>query len=162
MQQETAVAVTERLPTIVPMLSYEDIGAAADWLTNAFGFREQLRYTEGDGRVTHVQLELGGGVVMLGTPSPHYQDPRRHAAGCEQARKWLESPYVVDGVHVYVDDIEAHYRRAKEAGATMLSEVVDAPHGDRLYRVEDFAGHRWMFAQHVRDVPAEEWGATRG
>jgi uncharacterized glyoxalase superfamily protein PhnB len=128
------------------MLSYEDAGAASDWLCDAFGFRETLRYEEQDGTVTHVTLELGDGAVMLGNPGPDYRSPKRHAEECEAARKWLEVPYVVDGVHADVDDVDEHFRRAKEAGATILSEVEDTPVG-RHYRAADPEGHRWMFAQ---------------
>jgi uncharacterized glyoxalase superfamily protein PhnB len=139
------------------MLSYEDAGAAADWLVRVFGFEEDLRYAEGSGKVSHVELRLGEGSVMLGSP-PGYVNPlklRETAAGAA----WNESPFVIDGVHVYIDDVASHCARAREAGATILSEVEDTPFGDRHYRVEDLEGHRWMFAQHVRDVAPEDWGA---
>jgi PhnB protein len=55
----------------------------------------------------------------------------------------------VDGVHVYVDDVDAHFARAQEGGARILSAVEDTSFGDREYRVEDLEGHRWMFAQHA-------------
>jgi PhnB protein len=55
-------------------------------------------------------------------------------------------PWVVDGVWAQVDDVDAHRERAREAGATLLSEIEDGPDG-RLYRVEDPEGHRWMFTQ---------------
>jgi uncharacterized glyoxalase superfamily protein PhnB len=135
--------------TITPMLSYEDVAAAAAWLVEAFGFREELRFEERDGRVSHVELRLGDGAVMLGNPSPHYQSPKTHRERCEAAARWSETPFVVDGVHVYVDDVEAHFERARAAGAQILSEVEDTPFGDRHYRVEDLEGHRWMFAEHV-------------
>ena len=54
-------------------------------------------------------------------------------------------PWVVDGVWGQVDDVDAHRERAREAGATLLSEIEQGPDG-RLYRVEDPEGHRWMFA----------------
>jgi uncharacterized glyoxalase superfamily protein PhnB len=58
----------------VPMLSYEDVGTAIDWLSSAFGFRESgERYTDDEGRVTHAQLELDGAAVMLGWPGPDYR-----------------------------------------------------------------------------------------
>jgi uncharacterized glyoxalase superfamily protein PhnB len=144
---------------ITPMISYEDVGLAADWLIRAFGLREELRYEEPDGRVTHVELRLGAGAVMLGNPGPHYESPRRHRESCAAAAKWSEVPFVVDGVHAYVDDVDAHLERARAAGARILSEVEDTPFGDRHYRVEDLEGHRWMFAQKLGDVPPEEWGA---
>jgi uncharacterized glyoxalase superfamily protein PhnB len=130
---------------VIPMLSYEDAGRAADWIGEAFGFRETGRWADDDGTVTHVNLELGGGVVMLGYPSADYQSPRHHAEVCEHARKWSETPYIVDGVLVYVDDIDTHYERAQAAGATILSDNPGV--GQRQYRAEDLEGHRWMFAQ---------------
>jgi len=139
--------------TITPMLSYEDVGAAADWLVRAFGFSEDFRYAEPDGQVSHVELTLGGGTVMLGNPGPHYEGPRRHAEACERARRWRETPYVVDGIHAYVEDVDAHFAQAEAAGATILSAVEDTEYGDRHYRVEDVEGHRWMFAQRVPEVP---------
>jgi uncharacterized glyoxalase superfamily protein PhnB len=132
---------------VVPMFSYEDVGRAADWIAQAFGFTETGRWADDDGRVTHVNMELDGGMIMLGYPSPDYQSPKHHAEVCAQARKWRETPFVVDGVHVAVDDIDAHYARAQAAGATILSELEDNPGiGQRQYRAEDLEGHRWMFA----------------
>ena len=132
---------------VVPMLSYEDAGRAADWIVEAFGFEEIERY-EDERTVTHVTLKLGDGTVYLGNPGPDYRGPRRLAETCEAARRMLETPYVVDGVMVQVDDIEAHYERARAAGATILTELEDNPGiGQRQYRVEDIEGHRWMFVQ---------------
>ncbi len=132
---------------VVPMLSYEDAGRAADWIVEAFGFEEIERY-EDERTVTHVTLKLGDGTVYLGNPGPDYRGPRRLAETCEAARRMLETPYVVDGVMVQVDDIEAHYERARAAGATILTELEDNPGvGQRQYRAEDLEGHRWMFAQ---------------
>lgn len=136
---------------VIPMFSYEDVGLAADWIAKAFGFRETGRWADDDGQVTHVNMELDGGVIMLGYPSPDYQSPKHHAEVCEAARKWSKTPYVVDGVHVSVNDIDAHYERARGAGATILSELEDNPGvGQRQYRAEDLEGHRWMFAESIR------------
>jgi uncharacterized glyoxalase superfamily protein PhnB len=131
----------------LPMISYENVAAAIDWLTEAFGFRERgERYTEADGTVTHAELELDGAVVMLGWPGPDYRGPAKHAEECEQARRWLGVPYIVDGVLVYVDDVDAHCEHARAAGATILREPKDEPYG-RLYNAADLEGHRWMFMQ---------------
>jgi PhnB protein len=129
------------------MLSYEDVAVAIDWLGEAFGFREEgERYADEDGRVTHAELNLDGAVVMLGWPGPDYRSPSHHAEDCEQARRWLSTPWVIDGVHVWVDDVDRHYERAKAAGATILRELEDLPFG-RLYSAADLEGHRWMFMQ---------------
>jgi PhnB protein len=133
----------------VPMLAYEDCGAASHWLGRAFGFREVQRFADPDGRVTHAELELDGAVVAIGWPGPDYQSPSHHAAVCEHARKWLAAPWVIDGALVHVDDLDAHHRRAVDAGATILRGPEDQPFG-RLYTAADPEGHRWMFLQTAR------------
>jgi len=149
------------MPRVVAMVSYEDVDAAAAWLCSAFGFRERLRFTNPDGAPSHVQLEVGDdGLIMLGSAGGTYVSPKRHAAVCTEMKRIYETPWVSDGVHVYVDDVSAHHERSRDAGATILSELEETPFGDRHYRVEDPEGHRWMFAEHVRDVPAAGWGAA--
>ena len=138
-----------KLPTIIPMIAYEDAAQALDWLTRAFGFHETTRLTERDGAISHAEMEFDGGVIMLASPTPAYQSPKHHAAVCEPARAWSAVPWVIDGLYVRVDDVVEHFRRAKEAGATILSEPEDEPYGERVYRVADLEGHRWMFAQSV-------------
>ena len=133
---------------VIPMLSYKDVGRAVEWVAEALGFSETGRWADPVGTVTHANMELDGGVLMLGRPDPTYQSPKHHAELCEHARKWLETPFVVDGVLVYVDDIKAHYEHAKAAGATILTQLEDNPGaGQRQYRAEDLEGHRWMFAE---------------
>jgi len=99
-----------------------------------------------NGRLSHGEMEAGEGVIMLATPSPHYHGPKRHREESEDARKWSEVPYIIDGVLVYVDDVAAHFERARAAGAIILSPVEEAGEGKR-YRAEDLEGHRWMFMQ---------------
>lgn len=134
-------------PSIIPMLSYEDGPKALEWLASAFGFTERARMVDPSGRLMHGEMEIGGGgLIMLATPSPDYESPKRHRTTCESARRWHAVPWVIDGVMVYVDDIDAHFARAKGAGATMLSEIEEGFPG-RRYRAEDLEGHRWMFMQ---------------
>ncbi|HUI84800.1 MAG TPA: VOC family protein [Candidatus Binatia bacterium] len=132
--------------TIFPMIAYANAAAAMDWLVRAFGFRETTRMTAPDGTVIHGELELSDAKVMLATPTPEYQGPFRHAETCEAARHWSAVPYIIDGVLVYVDDVNAHYARAKAEGATILSDLEESQAG-RRYRAADLEGHRWMFAQ---------------
>jgi uncharacterized glyoxalase superfamily protein PhnB len=78
--------------------------------------------------------------------TPHYESPKTHRAHCAAAERWSEMPWVVDGVLVYVDDVDAHFARAKSVGARILTEIEDGFPG-RRYRAEDLEGHRWMFLQ---------------
>ncbi|TMD40351.1 MAG: aminotransferase [Chloroflexi bacterium] len=133
-------------PAVIPMIAYENGPAAMDWLARAFGFRERARMLGENGRLSHGEMEAGDGMIMLATPSPHYRGPKHHREECEQAQRWSEVPYIIDGVLVYVDDVDAHFHRAKEAGARILSPVEQGQEGKR-YRAEDIEGHRWMFMQ---------------
>ena len=114
---------------IVPMIAYEDAAAAIDWLT---------------------QLERDGQIVMLATPDATYQGPKRHRETCEAARRWQDNPWVIDGLFVAVDDVDAHQAQAMSAGATVIRPLEDsAEAGMRLYTAEDPEGHRWMFGKQV-------------
>ena len=108
-------------PSVIPMISYEDGIAALQWLATAFGFRERTRLTWPDGSLSHGEMEAGDGL-------------------------WSAVPWVIDGVLVYVDDLDGHYTQAKAAGAKILSEPEDGPPA-RRYRAEDLEGHRWFFVQ---------------
>src|SRR5207245_9365503 len=138
----------EEMPTIVPMVAYEDPATAIDWLVRAFGFRERKdqRMKDREGRITHAELRLGKGRVFLATPTPDYQSPRHHRESCAAARKWSAAPWVIDGLLVHVDDVNRHFARAKGAGAPMLSGLEDQPPG-RLYRGEAVDGPRGLFLQ---------------
>ena len=146
---EAGAKATHRLDgaRIVPLLAYADAAAAIDWLTEVFGFRESAeRMTDENGVVGHAEMELDGAPsIMLATPS--HRGPRRHAEECEQARKWLDNPWVVDGLFVEVDDVAAHHARAVAGGAKVLRDPEEHGVGIRMYTAEDLGGHRWMFGQ---------------
>jgi len=131
-------------PTVIPMVSYEDGVAALEWLAKAFGFRERTRFLAQDGTLSHGEMEVGDALIMLATPSSRYESPNHHRETCDQTRKWLADPWIFDGVLVYVDDLDAHFERAKAAGAVVLSTIENGP-PSRRYRVEDLEGHRWFF-----------------
>ena len=129
------------MPDVVPFLTYEDGIAALEWLAEVFGFTETARFTSTDGRLSHGEMSIGDGVVMLASPSPDYEGPKRHRDNCEIAASWSALPWIIDGVLVYVDDIDEHYARAKAAGAVILSEPEDGPPA-RRYRVEERGAQR--------------------
>ena len=132
---------------VTPYLLYEDVPAALEWLTAAFGFEEVLRYEGEGGVVNHAELRHGAESIYLGHPGEGYRCPR--SLGTRTAL-----------VHVYVDDVDSHYARAKEAGAEIVLEPTDQAYGDRRYDAYDLEGQLWSFATRGRVVPPEEWGAT--
>jgi PhnB protein len=96
------------------------VPAALAWLTRAFGFRERLRLPGPDGVIAHAEMQLADGVVMMGRPGPEYRNTKQ-----------LGQP--TQNLYVYVDDVEAHFRRAREAGARILEPPADQFYGDRRY-----------------------------
>lgn len=135
------------VPQVYPRLAYRDPTEAVAWLARVFGLRERARarLTTADGRIGLTEMELGGGLVMIGTAGAHD----------------LESPAGLGGatqmVMAYVDDVDGHCARAREAGARIVMELRDMPWGDRRYEALDLEGHRWYFGQHVRDVEPDDW-----
>jgi PhnB protein len=138
---------------IVPFIGYEDATAAIDWLGRAFGFTEDrdARYEDG-GVITHAELELDGARIFISTPEG-YASPRRLRETSDLARSSYDNPWVIDGHFVEVEDVEAHFARARTAGATILREPEEPPGiGQRIYSAEDLEGHRWMFGQQIEEV----------
>lgn len=135
---------------LVPFLGYENAAAAIDWLCAAFGATEnaEARQTAGDDTVMHAELDLEGSTIFLSTPGD-YVGSRRHRETCEIEHRMHENPWVVDGLFVEVDDVEAHFARAREHGATILREPEEPGVGYRIYTAEDLEGHRWMFGQRL-------------
>jgi PhnB protein len=133
--------------TITPYLLYEDVAGALDFLSKAFGFEEVLRYTGEEGYVNHAEARLGDASVFMGDPGDQYRNPKK--LGQETV-----------GIYVLVDDVDAHFERAKAAGAEILEEPVDQEYGHRRYTARDPEGHHWFFAAAVREVAPEEWGAA--
>lgn len=131
---------------IAPYLFYEDVASALEFLSRAFGFQEVLRFTGDADYVNHAEMKLGDAEIMLGDPGDDYRNPKQ-----------LGQATV--GIHVYVDDVDSHYERAREAGAEIVVEPTDQEYGDRRYDVRDPEGHHWYFAQELRKVAPEEWGA---
>src|SRR5882672_7855661 len=106
---------------IIPMLAYEDGVTAIEWLCKAFGFVEKLRWLDDAGKLSHGEIALDGQVIMLASPTPDYQSPKRHRQECAAAARWYQVPYIINGVLVYVKDVEQHFKLAMDSGATILT-----------------------------------------
>jgi uncharacterized glyoxalase superfamily protein PhnB len=120
-------------PTICPYVFYRDGDAALEYLTRVFGFHERLRTTTPDGSVGHAEVQLGESVIMVGCP-PDFVTPK-------------ELGTATVGLYVHVDDVDAHYQRAVDAGAVPDDQPTDQPYGVRSYGIKDLEGHQWWFSQ---------------
>jgi uncharacterized glyoxalase superfamily protein PhnB len=135
-------------PQCCPSLFYDDVARAVRFLVEAFGLEERFVDRSPSGKIEHAQLGYGSGVVMLG------------ATGSYAGYRPRKSPEALGGlnagVYLFVDDVDAHARRAAQAGAKILMQPTDMHWGDRLYCAEDEEGQFWMFARQTREVPVGE------
>ena len=83
------------MPDVVPFLTYEDGIAALEWLAEVFGFTETARFTSPDGRLSHGEMSIGDGLIMLASPSPDYEGPKRHRDNCGIAASWSALPWIL-------------------------------------------------------------------
>ncbi len=60
---------------------------------------------------------------------------------------------------LFVEDVDAHFARSQQAGATIIEPLNETVYGERRYAAEDSEGHRWLFSRHVRNVDPAEWDA---
>lgn len=117
---------------IYPVLTYHDAKAAIAWLGDAFGFEPHAAYEGENGLIDHAELKLDGAFLMLSSKRDNI---------------WSESngPIAVS----LPDGIDAHFERAKAAGAEIISEPADTHHGSRDYSVRDIEGNLWNFGTYV-------------
>ena len=127
--------------TVVPVLVYPDVRAAVAWLTTTFGFVERTRIGESH----RAQMSIGADGAMIVADVRAEQRPPHDGV-------------VTHVIRVRVEDVDAHFERARAEGARVLEPPTDREYGERDCTFEDLAGHRWQFSETVRDVAAEEYG----
>jgi uncharacterized glyoxalase superfamily protein PhnB len=130
-------AIPDGFHTANVFLHVEDARKQIAFLEQAFGGQEIHRSAGPDGNIVHAEVRLGDSVVMIGQGSG----------------AWKPRPCTV---YMYVEDVDAVYRRAVETGAKSLSEPKDQFYGDRNAGLEDGNGNWWWVATHVEDVSHEE------
>ena len=140
-KKATAAVGNRSMPpcTVIPVLEYDDVEKAIDWLCHTFGFAERWRI----GNHRAQLIFEGGAIVVTGRPA---------AAAPPSGHSLL----------VRVKDADAHYAHAGKQGAHILQSPADHPYGERQYTAEDPGGHRWTFSQSIADLAPEDWGGTPG
>lgn len=130
-------------------MRYRNAPAAIDWLCEVFGFTRHLVVPGEEGKIVHAQLALGNGMIMLGSERDDHHGRMVTVPGKDDP--------VTQSVYVIVREIDAHYDRAKNGGATIVDEIADQDHGGRLYGARDPEGHLWYFGSYD---PWEELPST--
>jgi len=125
-----------------PWVISVDTDAEIAFLGEAFGATETpgSRMVGPDGRIGHVEVELGDAVIMLFDADPAWPATPAH-------------------LRVYVADTRDTFERAVGAGARAVTEPTDLAFGERVARVRDPQGHLWWIHQHVEDIAPDDLGA---
>ena len=124
--------ITPKPPQIVPYLFYRDTGAALEFLTRAFGFKEEMRVGTPSGGM-HAEASFHGQLVMMG-----------QGAHERSLRSPRDMGGATMGVFIYLDDVDTHYETAKAEGAEIVHPPKDVDYG-RTYWANDPEGHPWFF-----------------
>ena len=130
------------MQTIFPILRYNDARGAMRSLCATFGFVELFSVPESGQIVRHAQLKLGTNIIMLGSvrPDDGMASPRVLGAAAQ-------------ALYVYVHDLDAHFERARSAGAEITSPPKDTDFGSREYHARDLEGHLWTFGTYLPELP---------
>jgi PhnB protein len=137
--------IPEGYHSVTPYLAVDDAAQAIEYYKKAFGAKERVRMPAPDGKIGHAELEIGDALVMLSDPFPQATTRPPTELGGTSA-----------SVFMYVEDVDATFKQAVDAGATVTMEVADQFWGDRFGSVTDPFGHSWSIATHVEDVSPEE------
>jgi uncharacterized glyoxalase superfamily protein PhnB len=126
--------VPEGHQRVMPYLFYADVAASLQFLVDAFGFEMLSVHKIPNGRIVNAQVRIGDAVVMMG--------PAQRQFGFASPDTL---PALHSGIVVYVDDVDAHCRRARAAGARIEREPADQEYGVREYTARDREGNQWFF-----------------
>jgi PhnB protein len=131
--------------TVEPYLAVKDGARALDFYKRAFGATEVYKLFLPDGRLGHAEIRLGECIVMLSDEFPEYGGKTPQTLGGTPV-----------SIHLYVDDVDAFFKKALAAGAVERKPVMDQFYGDRSGQLEDPFGHLWWVATHKEDIAPEE------
>jgi PhnB protein len=140
-----AKPIPDEYPQVTPYLCIDGASAAIEFYRNVFDATERMRMPAPGGKIGHAELQIGDSVIMLADEFPEMD---------------IRGPKALGGtpvtMNVYVEDVDAVFDRAVNAGAKALRPVQDQFYGDRSGQFEDPFGHRWSIATNIEDVSPEE------
>jgi len=131
--------IPEGYHTVTPFVLVRGAARFIDFLKEAFGAEETTRVYGEDGTIGHAETRIGDSVVMM----------------FDAKKEWPDTPAFL---RLYVDDCDATYRQALDAGAVSVTKPTNMPWGDRACRVRDPFGNLWWIMTRIEDVSAEEQG----
>ncbi|HSI85007.1 MAG: VOC family protein [Candidatus Methylacidiphilales bacterium] len=124
-------------PAVTPYLIVEGASGLLDFIKNVFGAEEIIVMRMPDGGIAHASVTLNGAVIELSDANPNW-------------------PAIPASLHVYVPDTDATFKKALDAGATILMEPTDQFYGERSGSVKDSWGNQWHIATMQEELSNEE------
>jgi len=137
--------IPEGYHSVTPYLTISGAAQAIEFYKKAFGATELMRMPAPRGKIGHAELKIGNSVIMLADESPE--------AGNRSPQSLGGTPV---SILIYVEDVDAVFKRAVAAGAKVVREVADQFYGDRSGGITDPFGHGWYIHTHIEDVSPQE------
>ena len=131
--------IPEGYHSVTPYMGIDKASEAIEFYKKAFGATQIMRLDMPDGRVGHAELRIGDSAIMLGTP-------------CDQMSLSNPTESTSVALHLYVNDVDAQFKQAVDAGAIEVSAPKDQFYGDRSASVKDPFGHLWFLATRKEDL----------
>ena len=134
----SAKTIPDGYHTVTPYLLVQGAEKLIDFVKKVFDAKETVRMSMPDGAIGHAEVRLGDSVIMLSEA---------------QGGEYKPMP---TGIYLYVENCDAIYKRALEAGATSIMQPTDQFYGDRSAGIKDQFGNLWYIATHIEDLSKEE------
>jgi uncharacterized glyoxalase superfamily protein PhnB len=149
LKPQEAVMAVKPIPeghgTVTPSIIVAGAAKAIDWYRKALGAEEISRHLGPDGRIMHAEIKIGNSFIMMGDEMPDY--------GVRGPKSLGGTPV---SFFIYGTDVDARWKRAVDAGATIGMPLADQFWGDRAGSLTDPFGHTWWLAQHIKDLSEDE------
>lgn len=137
--------IPSHYPRVSPYICVSGASDAIEFYKTVFGATERMRISAPDGKIGHAELMIGDAVIMMSDEYPEMD---------------VRGPKSIGGtavtISVYVEDVDAVFARAVEAGAEPTRQVEDQFYGDRSGQFVDPFGHRWSVASHIEDLTPDQ------
>jgi len=122
--------------TVTPYITVEDAPSFIEFISTVFNAVEKEKVLHADGKIMHAEVRIGDSTIMI-------------SEACNQM-----GPKPT-GLYLYVEDADAVFKKAVEAGATPVMEPVDMFWGDRFSSVRDKWNNDWSISTHIEDVESK-------
>ena len=142
---KTVKKIPDGRTAVTPYLTIKGAIQAIEFYKKAFGAEEVMRLSTPEGKLAHAEISIGGSIVMLHDEAPEWKAFSPQTIGDTSV-----------SIMLYVNDVDAVFKRAIAAGASSVMEVADQFYGDRAGGLKDPFGHKWHIATHVEDVAPDE------